>query len=574
MKTTISGTASISNAGNSTYIIYALDVTCADGYAMPVDVYTSSDGKVWKYKDYLQSTSVSISVGDADLYVQVGPATEVTSASLSVVYSSPLTAVYLGGTKYTSGFTYSGNIKFTGLEFAPGSNWSGTVYWGKSSGATTYTIATVSSGVVTMASSQESIDYTGSNRTIYVTLVSQYKVTLKRGSGISSVSFCVNATSGTTYTINSSSTSSTQDVKGSSGYLYITSVSYANGYTYPVLSTDQTTTPWADAETVINESGSYTNKRYIYGPSNAGTTRTVNLSATLAPTRYYYQIKAHGVDGTFSDGSTYWLSAVLSTAGNGGWVSYPASNIPTPTRTGYTFKGWSVSATSTAVVTSIEFTATSESSSSPTAKEVWAVWERSTSTITLDGNGGKWDAATGRLTITKNVGDVLLFANYSSLTRAGYTLLGWSANKSATAATYAADGYVSVGAADATYYAVWQRMVIAPFYWDSEGTDAALIAKGQPVSNLTAARWNKLLAKIKEVAEAAGGSFGGANVSAGGTFYATEFNEARSGILNLSGHGTLPGTKASNDEVLAALFEGSGSLKTALNAAINYYNNS
>lgn len=115
---------------------------------------------------------------------------------------------------------------------------------------------------------------------------------------------------------------------------------------------------------------------------------------------------------------------------------------------------------------------------------------------------------------------------------------------------------------------------IDPFYWDSADTDAALIARGEPVSNLTAARWNRLLAKIKEVAEATGGSFGGANVSSGGIFYASEFNEARLGISNLPSSGALPGTKASDDDVLAALFEGSGSLKAALNAAINHYNNS
>lgn len=410
------------------------------------------------------------------------------------------------------------------------------------------------------------------NKTSYMTAWSggsgtTYKtnaIYFRTGTGVEKyeLEYANSTETGNKVTITGRNTSTTVYVRNGTNAT-LTSITYeANcGKPYNFVEWDST---WTSIKETLTQNG---NTVYSDG------TKYIKLAATYT-SKYYYQIKAHGVDGTFPDGSTYWSSAVLSTTGNGGWVSYPASNIPTPTRTGYTFKGWSVSANSTAVVTSIEFTATSESSSSPTAKEVWAVWERSTSTITLDGNGGKWDAATGRLTITKNVGDVLLFANYSSLTRTGYTLLGWSANKSATAATYATDGYVSVGAADATYYAVWQRMVIAPFYWDSEGTDAALIAKGQPVSNLTAARWNKLLAKIKEVAEATGGSFGGVNVSAGGTFYATEFNEARSGILNLSGHGTLPGTKASDDEVLAALFEGSGSLKTALNAAINQYNNS
>ena len=41
-----------------------------------------------------------------------------------------------------------------------------------------------------------------------------------------------------------------------------------------------------------------------------------------------------------------------------------------------------------------------------------------------------------------------------------------------------------------------------------------------------------------------------------------------------SGYGTIPAAQASGNAVKASLFEGSGSLKTALNAAITHYNNS
>ena len=39
-----------------------------------------------------------------------------------------------------------------------------------------------------------------------------------------------------------------------------------------------------------------------------------------------------------------------------------------------------------------------------------------------------------------------------------------------------------------------------------------------------------------------------------------------------SGYGTIPAAQASGNAVKASLFEGSGSLKTALNAAIKHYN--
>ena len=118
------------------------------------------------------------------------------------------------------------------------------------------------------------------------------------------------------------------------------------------------------------------------------------------------------------------------------------------------------------------------------------------------------------------------------------------------------------------------KKTIDPFYWQSATWDAANIKKGQPISNLTAVRWNNLLAKIKELAEAEGGSYSYSNVSSGGTIYATTFNAVRTAISNRSGHGTLPAAQSKGDSVKAALFEGSGSLKSALNAAISYHNNS
>ena len=84
----------------------------------------------------------------------------------------------------------------------------------------------------------------------------------------------------------------------------------------------------------------------------------------------------------------------------------------------------------------------------------------------------------------------------------------------------------------------------------------------------------KTKAKIAELAEAEGGSYSYSTVVSGDTFYATEFNSVRTAIMNRSGYGTLPAAQSSGNAVKASLFEGSGSLKTALNAAITHYNNS
>lgn len=310
----------------------------------------------------------------------------------------------------------------------------------------------------------------------------EYKVKIKLGAGIRSIGIGINST-----TASVNATVDTTLTVGSGGWLYLTGISYETDYTYPVIATDQTSSPY-NQWTVVSSSGGWSD-HYVSAPSSSGT-RTVNISATYAPT-YYYRVTAHANGGTFASGADLWSMSYSTTDS---YVTYYLNTIATPSRSGYTFKGWGSSASATTVYGStITFAVGSTSASSPTVKEVYAVWERKS---------------------------------------------------------------------------------IAPFYWASAATDATLIAKGEPVSNLTSARWNSLMAKIREVAEAEGKTFSYSSVSSGGTFYATEFNEARNGILNLTGYGALPAAQSAGGQVKAALLEGSGSLKSALNAAIDHYNNS
>lgn len=422
---------------------------------------------------------------------------EYTSATSYTVTASGLTA----GQKYhifTDDLDTSGNItgyvcRYT--QTASSSSWSETystssAYSGYNRHAYMYctgTTATSHSVGVTYTASQLPTGITGS-WSAYDSWsgsgASSYRILLKRGSGISSIAFYVNGT-GSLYTLSNASSMAVE--VGSGGYLYLSSISYEDDYTYPVYATDQTSTPYSEW-TVIGSGGSWSD-RYISAPSSSGT-RTVNISATYAPT-YYYQIKAHGVSGTFPDGSTYWLSAVRYSATS--YITYAASNIPTPTREGYTFLGWSVSSSSTTTVSTISFTATSTSSASPTTKEVWAVWEKKS---------------------------------------------------------------------------------IELFYWQSASADATLIAKGKPITNITAARWNKLKAKIRELRLAQGSTWSYSEVTSGASMTAGEFNVVRSAISGCTGYTTLPAAQSGGNAVKAALFEGDGSLKSALNGAITYYNNS
>jgi uncharacterized repeat protein (TIGR02543 family) len=172
-------------------------------------------------------------------------------------------------------------------------------------------------------------------------------------------------------------------------------------------------------------------------------------------------------------------------------------------------------------------------------------------------------------------------------TRSGYKFLGWATSSTATSVTYESGDTVSFTARSTYYssptevplYAVWEEISnITLFYWNGSDTaDASLIAKGQPVSNITATRWNNLLAKIKELADACGASFNYTTVSSGDGITAARFNAARTGLSNiktaLGASTTLPAAQSSGNTMYATLFNGSTSIKGALNALIGVYNN-
>lgn len=409
-----------------------------------------------------------------------------------------------------------------------------------------------------------------------------YKVKVVLGSGIKQVGFGVN----TTAVSNLASADFTVDV-GAGGRLYINIARYEDGYTYPVIATPSSGSAW----TVVNANGVY-NDHYISAPSSPGT-RTVTLTATYAPT-YYYQMHADANGGQFADGTTAWASSVLSTRGSGGAVNYDVSNFPTPIRGGHTFVGWGSSAGATTTYDgTVSFVTNATSSSSPKSVTVYAVWRKTeytcyiklgaginSASIYVDGvlksdiRDKVYHAVAVNLMSTISIKSIAKETGYE----VPYTV-SFYASASATSPSSSfesSDSEVVYSYTGSRVYAVLsaKKITIDPFYWNNSTWDAANVKKGQPISNLTAGRWNNLLAKIQELAEAEGGSAPYTGVSSGATIYAATFNAARSAISNRTGYGTLPSAQEKGDEVKAALFEGSGSLKSALNAAINHYNNS
>lgn len=511
------------------------------------------------------------------------------SALVTIHFGYPITSVTFAGKKVTSSpssVTVSANASISAITVTSG--WSGTVYWDTSAAMPDpYVLANVSNGVASIVSN--SLTYTGKNRDIYLSASGSapsysYKVKVVLGAGVQQVSWVANSTNMTNAKLASSDF--TVDV-GKGGYLNIGIARYTENYTYPVTaSASSGTSSW----TVVNANGVYADRK-ISAPSSSGT-RTVTLTATQ-DIQYYYKVHAFANGGYFSSSTeTDYYTLLFATREK--TVYFDLSTLTTPKRAGYTFKGWGYTSNATTYYTdTIQITVTSTSSSSPTIYNLYAIWEEmeynayvklgagiSSAMVQVDGvskvdiRDSAYHRVVVNLTSTITIASIGLKSGYGP----PYTVKFY-ASASATTPSSSLSSSDATVSYDYTINRVYAEITatkgsIDLFYWNSASTDASLIAKGQPISNMTAARWNRFKAKIAELAAAEGGSYSYSTVAKGDTFYATEFNSVRTAIMNRSGYGTLPAAQSSGNEVKASLFEGSGSLKTALNAAITHYNNS
>lgn len=369
---------------------------------------------------------------------------------------------------------------------------------------------------------------------------------------------------------------------GTDAVLY--GLNYDSGYGAPYQFVEYTNSAFSSVKKYFAEGDGYVRSNGV---------RYIALTATRLA--YWYRVRAWGNGGTFTNQSgadNYYTALASSTTTS---VNFNVGTLETPYRAGYTFLGWGYTSNATTYYKdrTIPISATSQSSSSPTIINLYAIWEKTTYTMHIKLGAGINSASVYvdnslKADIRDKVYHDIAVNSDSTITVKGIAKatgygrpykFNFYQNSTATTPTATLERDMDepyYGYSTARFYAelVATKTAIGLFYWDSASTDASLIKKGQPISNLSATRWNKLLAKIQELAEAEGDSYSYSGVSSGSTIYATSFNSVRTAISNRTGYGTLPATQSKGDEIKAALFEGSGSLKSALNAAINHYNNS
>lgn len=556
-----SATASISKitvtSGWSGTVYWDTTSAMSDPYVLA----TASNGSVT-----MRTANLTYTGSNRDVYFSASGSTSYTLTAGSM--PNILSSVYFNdGTSITQSnrscsFTNTKYIRSISLT-AAGLAWSGTLYWSSSSGGTTYPIADITNGSISYRSSIESIDFYNASRTIYFTAVGQttYKyrihaMTTAEGSYFSGGS---------------------QDYYAPSSSTWYTSTTVSNTFNLNNLPTPirayYKLVGWAYTNTT-DTSQAHTGEVAISATTD-GKVNNFYAVWSLAPT---VVLSANG--GKFQDTQSTTKEYPKQTPGDAFYFSGPSGLV---SREGYRLLGWSASDTATTAGYNTDGWVTVGNS---TVQRYYAVWEKAEVTITLQGNGGLWGGNLQYRTIKKKVGDTLQFADYGPnatppLQRAYYTLAGWSANSSTSPdnPTYGVNGYVTVGATNATYYAIWKNH-IKLFYWggNSDTHDGTIIAKGLPISNLTAARWNSLKAKIKEIASAQGNTAAvnavSNNVTSGDTITADEYNGVRLSISLVTNHGTLPAAVTLGGPILASYFNGTTSLKSAINAAITAWNNS
>lgn len=494
------------------------------------DVYFSASGSVASY------TLTAGSMPNILSSVYFNDGTSITQSNKSCSFAN---------TKYIR------SISLTSAGLA----WSGTLYWSSSSGGTTYPIADITNGSISYRSSIESIDFNNRSRTIYFTAVGQttYKYRIH----------AMTTADGSYFSGGS------QDYYAPSSSTWYTSTTVSNTFNLNNLPTPirayYKLVGWAYTNTT-DTSQAHTGEVSVSGTTDG---KVTNFYAvwSLAPT---IVLSANG--GVFQDTQSTTKEYPRQTPGNAFYFSGPSGLV---SRTGYKLLGWSANDTATTAGYDPDGWVTVGNS---TVQRYYAVWQKSRATLTFYGNGGLWNGNLQKQSKTYEVGETVSFATYSNnLVRAGHSLLGWSTSSTATTASWDPNGIVTVGATDADYYAVWQKHIDLFYWYGNDSQDAAKIAKGQPVTNLTATIWNEFKSRINQLTIAETGSSWSYNtVSSGDSITAAEVLAARNALAALNNNVPLPTANQlqTGKQILASYFNGTGSLKAALNIIINNYNNS
>ena len=197
------------------------------------------------------------------------------------------------------------------------------------------------------------------------------------------------------------------------------------------------------------------------------TSPTINVAYTkiVVPTyNYYLRYNANGGTGVPN------TQSILKTTATS--VTFRVSSTE-PTRTGYTFLGWSFD--STATLADYVGGDTVYLYSGNPDRTLYAVWKYTPTYnyyLRYDANGGT--GVPNTQSILKTTATSVTFrVSSTEPTRTGYTFLGWSFDSTATLADYVGGDtvYLYSGNPDRTLYAVWKKFYTYSYLYNANTTD-------------------------------------------------------------------------------------------------------
>ena len=182
-----------------------------------------------------------------------------------------------------------------------------------------------------------------------------------------------------------------------------------------------------------NDGGSNFNSGDAYTMGANNVTLTAIWNANTYVVAYVYNLATGG----FSQSSNSY-----TTGGN-------SIQLPTPTRSGYSFGGWYDDSAFSNLI------GLAGASYSPngvaTTISLYAKWSVASSAISYDANGGSGSAAV----TTGNTLSTVIVGNGSGISRGGYSLVGWNTSADMTGTEYLLGGTLVMPAGGVTLYADW-----------------------------------------------------------------------------------------------------------------------
>ena len=274
------------------------------------------------------------------------------------------------------------------------------------------------------------------------------------------------------YTIGSgtSGTSGTTSVPAyKAGYITVTTPSYAGKLVFKTTSNSKSpdyysylsSSPLSAASGTSRPSAvSGTTLKVDDDGAGTGYDTKIEYTASASTTYYWYVNAAWSNSSTYSIPwqYNYYRQYTITFNKNDGtntiWStnyiyadSMSAIMAPAPSRTNYTFQGWSTSSSATSGYGAGSSVSVSGSTT------FYAIWKRNTITVTYNANGGS--GGPGSQTVNTNSSFNINGSNYPI--RNNYIFKGWSTSSTAKTATYkkGATPSISTTTSNITYYAVW-----------------------------------------------------------------------------------------------------------------------